>query len=37
MIGMLLNVMHGQVENSEQNKITKESNGFHNHGQVDNS
>ena len=31
MIGMLLNVLHGQVQKSYQKYITKESNGFHNH------
>ena len=31
MIGMLLNVVHGQVQKSKQKHITKESNGFHNH------
>ena len=31
MIGMLLNVVNGQVEKSKQNHITKESNAFHNH------
>ena len=30
MIGMLLNVVHGQVRKSEQKHITKEYNGFHN-------
>ena len=29
MIGLLLNVVNGQVQNSEQKYITKESNGFH--------
>ena len=31
MIGMLLNVVHGQVQNSQRKHITKESKGFHNH------
>ena len=31
MIGMLLNVVNGQVQKSKQNHITKESNAFHNH------
>ena len=32
MIGMLLNVVHGQVQEvNKDNFITKESNGFHNH------
>ena len=32
MIGMLLNIVHGQVQKSYQlQDITKESNGFHNH------
>ena len=30
MIGMLLNVVHGQIRKSEQKHITKEYNGFHN-------
>ena len=30
MIGMLLNVVNGQVQKSKQNHITKESNAFHN-------
>ena len=30
MIGMLLNVVHGQVQKSQQKSITKETNGFHN-------
>ena len=34
MIGMLLNVVHGQVQKSEQKHITKESNGFHNHSMI---
>ena len=31
MIGMLLNVVHGEVQKSKQKHITKESNRFHNH------
>ena len=31
MIGMLLNIVHGQVQKSKQKHITKESNRFHNH------
>ena len=31
MIGMLLNVVHGQVQKSEQKNIAEESNGFHKH------
>ena len=31
MIGMLLNVVHGQFQKSYQKRITKESNGFPNH------
>ena len=31
MIGMLLNVVHGQVQKSWQKHTTKESKGFHNH------
>ena len=31
MMGMLLNVVHGQVRKSEQKHIKKEYNGFHNH------
>ena len=30
MIGMLLNVVHGEVQKSKQKHITKESSGFHN-------
>ena len=30
MIGILLNVVHGQVQKSKQKHITKESNVFHN-------
>ena len=33
-IGMLLNVVHNQVQKSEQKHITKESNGFHNHSSL---
>ena len=31
MIGMLLNVVHGQVQKNQRKHITKESKGFHNH------
>ena len=31
MIGILLNVVRGQVQKSKQKHATKESNGFHNH------
>ena len=31
MIGMLLNLVYGQVHQSYQKHITKESNGFHNY------
>ena len=30
-IGMLLNVVHGQGQESWQKPVTKESNGFHNY------
>ena len=33
-IGILLNVVHGQVQESKQKHITKESNEFHNHSIV---
>ena len=31
LIGMLLNVVHGQVQKIQQKPITKEPKGFHNH------
>ena len=30
MIGMLLNVVHGQIQKAKKKHLTKESNGFHN-------